>query len=309
MINTSHSILSIVTIVIFSCRGSESSCDATGSASKEMDKKEEKDCFAVERSAEPYSRESDPRFHSENQLEISGSTEKYFQLNENSLKIKLNSPQNKSISYKLCETACSTSLCSLTGGMSKKKCNNHVQMLRKPSIQRKTNILNANAEYSLKRQCDHFSCSRNHCQKQSNHAAHSFRRKQTNFSYKRSTCSSMYRRARNDILTFTNCLFELQTVFNYLVVIFIMCQLSNLGMLSCVVSCQESHSSFSYKHSKYQYPPYAAPSNYYPPRRLPTNTRSDTTLRERNSLHGPNTLPLYEPAHANISHFSEGKIQ
>ena len=274
-----------------------------------MDKKKEKDFNAVENTAGPRCRDPDPKYHPETEVEISWDMTNYFEMNENSLRIKLNSPQNENLCNKLCDSACSTSLCSMTEcRMSKKMCNNHVQMLRKPSIQRKTNILNANAEYSLKRQCDHFSCSRNHCQKQSNHAAHSFRRKQTNFSYKRSTCSSMYRRARNDILTFTNCLFELQTVFNYLVVIFIMCQLSNLGMLSCVVSCQESHSSFSYKHSKYQYPPYAAPSNYYPPRRLPTNTRSDTTLRERNSLHGPNTLPLYEPAHANISHFSEGKI-
>ena len=180
----------------------------------------------------------------------------------------LNSPQNKNICNKSCNSACSSSLCSMTGGMSKKKCNNHVQMLRKPSIQRKTNLLNSDSEFSLKRQCDHSSCSKNHCQKQKHHAAHSFRRQHINFPYK-STCSSLIRRARNDILTFKSCLFELQTVFNYLVVIFIMCQLSNLGMLSCVVSCQESHSTFSYKHSKYQYPPYAAPTNIYPPRRLP----------------------------------------
>ena len=182
-------------------------------------------------------------------------------------------------------------------------------MLRKPSIQRKTNILNADSEYSLKRQCDHFNCSRNICQKQKNQTAHSFRRKNTNIPYKNSTCSSQFRRARNDLLTFANCLFGLQTVFNYLVVIFIMCQLSNLGILNCVVSCQESHSTISYKQSKYQYPPYAPPSNLHPLRRIAINTRSrsDTTLRERNSLHGPNTLPLYEPAHSNISHFSEGK--
>ena len=299
--------LGIILFFVPFSRTSESSFGGFECTSNEMAQRKEKDCNTVENIGGSSDLKNDPKHYLEPKIKIYGYKPQYFEMKENSLRIMLNSPQNKKICNKSCNSACSSSLCSMTGGMSKKKCNNHVQMLRKPSIQRKTNLLNADSEFSLKRQCDHFSCSKNHCQKQKLGAAHSFRRQQTNFPYK-STCSSLFRRARNDVLTFTNCLFELQTVFNYLVVIFIMCQLSNLGMLSCVVSCQESHSTFSYKHSKYQYPPYAAPSNVYPPRRLPKITRSSTTdtLRERNSLHGPNTLPLYEPAHANISHFSEG---
>ena len=187
------------------------------------------------------------------------------------------------------------------------KCNNDVQMSRKTSIQatQTNDIITMKTKYSLGKKCNQYDCSKLYCQKKYCSDAYSFR-KLTKFHYKPSCSSS--RRTKHDIVPLSNCLFELQTVFNYLLVIFIMCQLSNLGILTCV-SCYESHSTFSYKHSKYQYPPYAPPSNLYNSKRFLASARSDSTIRERNEngIHGPNTLPLYEPHHANVSHFSEGK--
>ena len=188
------------------------------------------------------------------------------------------------------------------------KCNNYLQISKKTSIQKsKTNYTNSEEKYSCDVQCKDYNCSK-HYQDDVFCKAHSFR-KETNLPYKPSYSS--LRRIRNDILYISNCLFELQTVCNYLLVIFIMCQLSNLGIINCV-SCQESHS-FSYKQSKYQYPPYAPPSNLYNSKRFPASSRSDRKFRERNAngIHhfaGPNTLPLYEPLHANVTHFSEGML-
>ena len=179
----------------------------------------------------------------------------------------------------------------------------------KTSIQAiKTNDTNHPAKYSsLQRNCDPDTCSNLYYQRKTHCAANSFR-KTPKLPYK--TNYSSKRRFGNPIVTISNCyLYELQSVFNYLVVIFTMCQLFNLGIISCV-SCFESHSTFSHKSSKYQLPPYAPPSsNFYGSRKFSSHPRA--TFQERNThgphSPGPNTLPLYEPKHANVSHFSEGK--
>ena len=189
------------------------------------------------------------------------------------------------------------------------KCNNYVQILKETSIQ-KTKIKNANSEIEYSRSVHRkdYDCSKLYYQRDVCYKAHSFS-KETNLPYKPSYFP--FKRFRNDILTLSYCVYELQTVFNYLLVIFILCQLSNLGIIKCV-SCQESYSTFSYKQSRYQYPPYAPPSNLYNSNRFLASTRSDTNFREKNAhgIHpsGPNTLPLYKPVHANVSHFSEGTL-
>ena len=214
----------------------------------------------------------------------------------------------KNVTCHLNKYGSSSDSCLVTDKM-QNKCNNYVQISKETSIQ-KSNIKNENSEleYSRTVQREDFDCSKLYYQKDVCCRAHSFSKK-TNIPYKPFYFPS--RRFRNDILTLSYCVYELQTVFNYLLVIFIMCQLSNLGIINCV-SCQESHATSSYKQSKYQYPPYAPPSNLYNSKRFLASTRSDTNFRERNAhgIHssGPNTLPLYKPVHANVSHFSEGKL-
>ena len=188
-------------------------------------------------------------------------------------------------------------------------CNNYVQISKETSIQKsETKKANSEVEYSRTLKREDYDCSKLYCQRDVSYKAHSFSKK-TDLPYKPSYFP--FRRFRNDIRTLSYCVYELQTVFNYLLVIFIMCQLSNLGIINCV-SCQESHSTYSYKQSKYQYPPYAPPSNIYNSKRYLANTRSDTNFREKNAhgihVSGRNTLPLYEPLHANESHYSEGKL-
>ena len=65
-----------------------------------MDKKKEKDCYAVENTAGPCCLDSDPKYHPETETEMSWDMTNYFEMNENSLRIKLNSPQNENLCNK-----------------------------------------------------------------------------------------------------------------------------------------------------------------------------------------------------------------
>ena len=179
------------------------------------------------------------------------------------------------------------------------------------SIQRlKTNESKQPEKYfALETTCDYDTSLNVYHQTKNLYAPNSFRktRNRHNLSY------NYNRRFRNSVVTISNFyLFELQSVFNYLVVIFIVCQLLNLGTLSGV-SCFKSQSGFSYKLSKYQLPPYAPPSySLHGPRKFSSNARSDSEIQEKNTdgthSKGPNTLPLYEPHYSKVSHFSEGKL-
>ena len=197
--------------------------------------------------------------------------------------------------------------CSVKSGKMQGMCNPHVQILNESSIQAtKTNC----AKNYIKRRCDNYDFLSPYYERTICCAAHSSRYKN---SLSSKTAYLSCKRFKNKLVTLDKCLFELQNIINYLLVIFIMCQLSSLGILSCV-SCLESHTSFSYHQSKYQYPPYAPPASLHIPhipRRFLASSRADTSIREKNEhgIHpsGPNTLPLYEPKHANVSHFSEGK--
>ena len=201
--------------------------------------------------------------------------------------------------------------CSVKSRKMQEMCNPHVQILNESSIQATKTTCSTNcATNHLKRRCDNYDFLSPYYERTICCAAHSYRYKN---SLSSKTAYLSCKRFKNKLVTLDKCLFELQNIINYLLVIFIMCQLSSLGILSCV-SCLESHSSFSYHQSKYQYPPYAPPASLHIPhipRRFLASSRADTSIREKNEhgIHpsGPNTLPLYEPKHANVSHFSEGK--
>ena len=201
--------------------------------------------------------------------------------------------------------------CSVKNRKMQEMCNPHVQILNESSIQATKTICSTNcATKYRKRRCDNYDFLSPYYERTICCAAHSFRYKN---SLSSKTAYLSCKRFKNKLVTLDKCLFELQNIINYLLVIFIMCQLSSLGILSCV-SCLESHTSFSYHQSKYQYPPYAPPASLHIPhipRRFLASSRADTSIREKNEhgIHpsGPNTLPLYEPKHANVSHFSEGK--
>ena len=191
-------------------------------------------------------------------------------------------------------------------------CNNYIHKSNARFTQTiKTTCSHHFAAYSsVEKTCDRGTCLNDFYQRKNNFAVNSFRR--TTISGLKSFSNSS-KRFRNQMLPLNSCYPIKDFLFNYLFVIFIVCQLLNLGVIKCVSCFEASYSAYSHlRSSKYQLPPYAPPPAYFRnSRKFSSQTLpQEATFQDKSGIHhfsGPNTLPLYRPHYDNISHFSEGK--
>ena len=191
-------------------------------------------------------------------------------------------------------------------------CNNYIHKSNVRFIQTiKTTCSCHSAAYSsVDKTCDRGTCLNDFYQRKNSFSVNTFRR--TTISGSKSFCDSS-KRFRNQMLPLNSFYPVKDFLFNYLFVIFIVCQLMNLGVIKCVSCFEASYSAYSHlRSSKYQLPPYAPPPSYFRhSRKFPSQALpQETTFEDKSGIHhfsGPNTLPLYRPHYDNISHFSEGK--